>query len=139
MSGDNKRSYVLKQTCSFKLLIYLNTCDLLLSYVIKGIEGLNELKIKMRAFALVSLWNLIYYVRFNFPHLFGTLYALFNIGKFLDVFESSCSEVLYRVNLKCFMKFARKHQRWSCWPRASTSIKKESNLSLLFSSEFRKI
>ena len=77
MSGDNKKSYVLKQTCSFKPLIYLNTCDLLLSYVIIGIEGLNELKIKMRAFALVSLWNLIYYIRFNFPHLFGTLYATF--------------------------------------------------------------
>ena len=54
---------------------------------------------------------------------------LFNIGKFLDAFESSCSVVLYRVTLKCFMKFARKHQRWSCWPRASTSLKKESILT----------
>ena len=54
MSGDNKKSYVLKQTCSFKPLIYLNTCDLLLSYVIIGIEGLNELKIKMRAFFCIG-------------------------------------------------------------------------------------
>ena len=37
MPGGNKRSYVLKQTCSFWLQLYLNTYDLLLSPGIKGL------------------------------------------------------------------------------------------------------
>ena len=28
MPGDNKRSHILKQTCSFQLKVYLSICDL---------------------------------------------------------------------------------------------------------------
>ena len=40
MPGDNKRSYVLKQTCSFWLQVSVSMYDLMLS---PGIEGLNLL------------------------------------------------------------------------------------------------
>ena len=47
MSGGNKKSYVLKQTCSFQLQVCLSAHDLLLPLGIKGlklvsVEGDNE-------------------------------------------------------------------------------------------------
>ena len=42
MPGGNKRSYVLKKTCSQKLQVFLSTYDLLLP---PGIKGLNSSKV----------------------------------------------------------------------------------------------
>ena len=38
MPGSNKRSYVLKQTYSYKLLVLVSTYDILLPSVIKGLN-----------------------------------------------------------------------------------------------------
>ena len=38
MPGSNKRSYVLKQTYSYKLLVLVSTYDILLPSVIKGLK-----------------------------------------------------------------------------------------------------